>query len=261
MIKRFIIGLNDNQDYFGILPLVRKAYSVFFPDDLFTIALVCDLKNKSLINKVMINCDYVSVYPAIKNIPTGNLAKIVRYYEATKYPTNICIMNDIDIIPLQSEYFLNRLKQHKPNELLTVGKEWYNTGKFPTPFCTAEGIVFKKFINPKGLRWRAFIASTHNMHIVDSKEAINQPFKNFSDESLIRALLTRYKGKILHLKKYPFKDKPNCVISKSLPLQEKRLYRCEYIEAHHLFPIKKYIDKINAIAGFLNFDFDPDWYK
>lgn len=261
MIKRFIIGLNDNPNYFGILPLVRKAYSIFFPDYLFTIALVCDLKNKSLIYQISENCDYVSIYPAIKNIPTGNQAKIVRYYEATKYPKSICIMNDIDIIPLQSKYFLDRLRQRKPNQLMTVGKEWYDTGKFPTPFCTAEGKIFKQFINPKGLGWRSFIRSVCDMHIIDSKEAINQPFKNFSDESLVRALLANKKIKILHLKKYPFKDKPTCVISKSLPLLVKHLYMGNYIEGHHLFPINKYINKINVIADFLGFNFDPDWYK
>jgi len=261
MIKRFIIGLNDNPNYFGILPLVRRAYSLFFPDDLFTIALVCDLRNKSLMEKIMIQCDYLSIYPAIKNIPTGNQAKIIRYYEAAKYPKSICIMNDIDIIPLQKEYFLNRLKQRKPNELMTVGKEWYGDRKFPTPFCTAEGSIFKKFINPKNKGWRAFIRSVCNMRKIDTKEAINQPFSNFSDESLVRALLLDYKGKILDLKKYPFNNKPTCVISKSLPLLVKHLYSGGYIEGHHLFPIHKYINKINVIADFLNFDFDPDWWK
>ena len=261
MIKRFIIGLNDNPNYFGILPLVRKAYSVFFPDYLFTIALVCDLKNKSLYRKVMMHCDYVSIYPAIKNIPTGNQAKIVRYYEAAKYPKSICIMNDIDIIPLQSEYFLQRLRERKPNELLTIGKEWYNTGKFPTPFCTAEGSVFKKFINPKNLNWIDFVKSTFKMQVVDKKERMNQPFKNFSDESLVRALLTKYKGKILHLKKYPIMNKPHCVISKGSSLYIKYLQKGGYIEGHHLFPIKKHLRKINAIADFLKMDFDPNWWK
>ena len=164
-MHRFIIGLNDNPNYYGILPLVYQAYKKFFPDMLVVIALVVDVKNKSLINKIIQHCDFLSIYPTVDNVPTGNLAKMSRYFEATKesYSKDICIMNDIDIIPLQKEYYINRMWKRPKYKLLAVGAECYNNGKFPTTFCTGEGQVFKRFVNPNNLGWTNFVRSTYNI--------------------------------------------------------------------------------------------------
>lgn len=246
---KVIIGLNEKRDYYNLLQVVRAAYKQFFPEFKLVIGLIS--KSKSLKNAILKYADEVVSYPPIEGIPTGNLAKIIRYYIASWQGDTICIMNDIDIIPLCREYFIKRYQRRKKETLLTIGKEWYGNGKFPTPWCTGEGFLFQKFINPYKLSWKKFIRWTMAAKRIDGKENITRPFKAFSDESLIRALLKNNPVKVTNEKKYQFSKVPIYSVSRHHKVDTSRLFLGKYIEGHHLIPIHKYKHRLDLICKYL----------
>jgi len=256
-----IIGLNENPNYFSILPVTVAAYRKFFPEARVIIGLISD--NDSFRMKLLniAKPDFIYRFDPIKGIDTGNQAKIIRYFLACNYGNSICVMNDVDIIPLCRKYFEKRLSRRVRENLLTVGSEWYGNGKFPTPWCTGEGYLFSQFVNPLYFEWEQFITWTGNVSKIDGKESISLPFGKFSDESLIRSMLNRRPVPVINLKKYPKNKIPIYAVSRHHAVNVKRLHAGKYIEGHHLFPFNKYGHLLMEIVKYIGCDFDPEWYK
>jgi hypothetical protein len=263
-LNRIVLSVNNNPTYYTNLPLVYAAYKRFFPEAKISLAVVRDKNDVSLPQRLQHYCDTMSVYDIVAGVCTQNLAKLARFFEATKFTNDICMVNDVDLIPLQREYYIEKFKKRKQHELLCVGHNlYYNTphhGKFPISYMTAEGIVFKQFMNPMDYDWKGFINSYKGFNMVDKKEDIRKPFKTFSDESLIRALLSFYK--IIKQCKVDctFKAHKDS-ITRKMKVDKKRLMNGGYIESHHVLPISKYKDKIILMCKYLNIDFNENWCK
>lgn len=260
MQKKIIIGVNTDPQYYCQLPLIQKAYRTFFPEFSLIICVISDY-DSVLFSKLRIYCDELHFYSPIDGVLSSNLSKVVRYFHASNCLSDICVMNDIDIIPLIRKYFIVRFNRRKKGSLLTIGSEYYNNGKFPTPFCTAEGYIFKKFINPLNFSWVNWVHWIKECGVIDKKENITNPFKNFSDESLIRVLLKDSDCNIMSIKKYPKKLIYKYAVSRHHPLDIQRLFTNGYIEGHHLIPLQKYKDKIMNITKFLKLNFNLEWWK
>jgi len=261
-LNKIIIGLDSNETYWGILPLTYRAWKKFFPDATFILAFVGG--RKALRIKVAQYCDQFSPYDLVKGIPSCNLAKLARFYEAAKYNYATCMINDVDLIPLQKEYYYNKLQERKLKELLCIGTDVYkgtpHEDKFPLGYLTGEGVLFRDILKINERDWNAFAKSFIGHKKIDEKEDISKPFKKFSDESLIRALLKTYHGKIRNSNRNFTPGKRSIARHASLNLQH--LLEGKHIEAHHLIPVSKQKEKIKAIAEYLEIDFDFDWmYK
>lgn len=263
-VDRIIIGINDNPEYYSILPVCYAAWQKFFPEAKVTLAVVNGDDKLDLIYKFMHHCNDMTGLSFIKGVPSANLAKVARFFVASKYPDEVCMINDIDLIPLQRQYYFNNLQQRKENELLCIGGDVYKRtphfGKFPMGYITGEGELFKHIFNPFKDDWEIFISSLSLFHgVFDEKENIKKPFKKFSDESLIRALL-KDKDIAICKQNLNFKIHEDSVTRK-MQIDEKKLFAGGYVEAHHLLPVEKHIDKINLICKYLDFNFNPDWHK
>ena len=263
-LDRIVISTNNNPVYYGNLPIVYKAYQKFFPEARFTLAVVRNKNDVTLTQKLQHYCDDMLVYDTIEGVCTPNLAKLARFFTASTFTNQVCMVNDIDLIPLQRKYYINKLKKRQQLELLCVGhNRYYNTphhGKFPISYITGEGILFKQFMNPLGNKWKDFINSFIDFRMIDDKEAVNKPCRHFSDESLIRALLKFYGQVKLCRCDCDFKPHKDSVTRK-MTIDSKRLMSGGYIESHHVLPVEKYINKINLICKYLNLSFNKGWYK
>jgi hypothetical protein len=138
----------------------------------------------------------VCTVPYIQGIPTANQAKIARFLVASKMGDDVCMIEDIDTVPLQRTFFENRLKMREPNRILAVGHEvlanTVDTGKFPISNITTEGRNFKLLFNPNDLSHEELLKSYVGMRVVDHKENIANNPSHFSDESMIRGLIHKH---------------------------------------------------------------------
>lgn len=256
MLDKVILSVDDNPTYYQNLPFVYAAYKKFFPQAEVVLAFVSGLKDLSKGYKFQHHCDKLSYYELIKGVPNCNVGKMARYFEAMRYPNDVCMINDIDLIPLQKDYYITRLNQRKKNELLAVGSNVYkntkNKDKFPIAYMTAEGKVFNEIMNPKCYGWNRFVKQYIGFNPVDGKEDVSKPFKEFSDESLIRALLKKSNIKVRHTDK-TFKPGKQSVV-RWAKLNTVKLMRGRYIEAHHVCPVSKHLKKIKWIAKYLGIE-------
>ena len=202
MFDRVIVSCDDS--YFKeFWPIVSKAWEKYFTQVKVSLAFVTDRnENDELVKKMRLYGD-VHLFPVIVGIPTPNLAKMARHILAGNFGEEVCMLEDIDTIPLQTNFVINRLSQREKGKLLFIGREVYkgqgtDEGKFPISNITGESFLFKKIVNPNNLTHTELFKSWCGIRVFDHKEAINNipdlsGLNGFSDESLWRVLLNRYK--------------------------------------------------------------------
>jgi hypothetical protein len=132
--------------------------------------------------------------PVVSGIPVENQAKIARFLVASTMSKNICMIDDIDTVHLQTHFLYNRLSKRENGKILAIGHEVYenspHAGKFPAGNMTAEGDVFKLLLNPSSIQdYKDLVRSLINIRSIDGKENVLNSANSFSDESLIRALI------------------------------------------------------------------------
>lgn len=204
-----VLSVDDyTEKFIHFVPIVVAAYRKFFPSKQIHLALLTD-------NFDDVKFDYLKslpvnitpLKPAI-GIPIGNQAKVARFFLASTLGTQVCMIDDIDTIPLQTDFIDRITKQREARTILAVGREVFqgtpNEGKFPISNITARSFVFQKFINPENItNFAQFIYSLPISPYIDGKENISNPESNFSDESLVRSHLKHFipEKNITHVKR------------------------------------------------------------
>jgi len=201
-MDRLIISTDDNDTYLNFFPIVVTAWKKLF-DVPVSLAYVTDKPEDDPTVAKMRDYGEVHLFPVVEGVPAGNQAKMARFFLASMYPDDVCMVNDIDTAPLSAEYFERVLSQHVPGSILAVGAEVYHgsphEGKFPIGEITATGKVFKEVVNPNDFDFKTYIESFRNIRVFDHKETILSP--EFSDESLLRALLAGTEVPVVHARR------------------------------------------------------------
>lgn len=205
---KVIVSSDDNPKFINFWPIVKKAWTKFFPEVQVDLCFVTDKKSEY---KWLEEIGTVHYYDIIPNVPRGNLGKVCRLYHASLQENLVCSIHDIDSIPLQRNYLFDLLSLRKPEHYCMVGAECYSgreTGKAPMVPTTSEGYVFQQLLNTQNKNWNQFIESIKNIKVFDDKENILNsdnpilyPDNHFSDESLVRYFIKSFSGKIQHLRR------------------------------------------------------------
>ena len=201
MFDRIIVSSDDSQ-FKEFWPIVAKSWNKYFPDKKVCLAFVTDRNEDDELVKKMKEYGEVYLFPVQPNIPTPNQAKMYRHILAGNFDKDVCMIEDIDTIPLQKDFVNNILSQRKEDHLLRVGAEIYkgspDEGKFPTSNITAESYIFKKLVNPDNLDYESLFKTWCNIRHYDHKESVNNTpdpsgvFGGFSDESLMRVFVNKF---------------------------------------------------------------------
>lgn len=198
MFDRVIVSCDDShfKDFWII---VARAWQKYFPEKKLSLAFVTERSEDDELVKKMRNYGEVHLFPVVSGIPTPNLAKMARHILASNYGNEVCMIEDIDTVPLQRGFIERITSQRELGKILFVGREVYkgsgsDDGKFPISNITGESYLFKRIINPNNLSVENLFKSWCNIKVFDNKESIcNTPdlsgVKGFSDESLWRVLL------------------------------------------------------------------------
>jgi len=198
MFDRIIVSADDG-DFLDYWPIVATAWKKFYSDKKISLAFVTNRSQEDNLVKQVRQYGDVILFKPVDDIPIANQGKVARHILSCEYENEICMIEDIDTIPMQKEFVENLIKQKEPNKLMVVGCEVYvNTpheGKFPISNITAESYIFKQIVNPKNLKYDQLITSWCDMRVFDDKENIKNEASNFSDESLLRALISKWEHK------------------------------------------------------------------
>lgn len=197
---------------------------------------------------------------AVPDFSIQSQAKMLRYWIAAQQEEKVCLIQDLDYIPLSRWYLNERLIDKNGIQLFIGTSPRHYTqpgeeGKFPAGNMTAAGYVFKHFINYFDLPfsdWLKRFVANPKIYIEDSKA---NPYSSlFSDESWWRTYL-----KLNHFPEeffckreallYPFSDR---IIDRAKwEFDSIKLYDEYYYGAHLLRPYKLYEDQILPLLTYL----------
>ena len=254
---RIILSCDSNPKFVEFWPLVAKGWRRFFDGVEVWLALVAP---EEFHVEQFPGC-FVERYEPVPGVPLQNQAKVARYYLAADWNDNsINSTNDLDLLPLQSDYFLDLLSRRPPEHLLTIGQELYKgpeAGKFTAGYLTAESRIWRSLVDPKGLDWPAFVRSFIGKRVIDHKEDITRAIHHenhdcFSDESLLRALLAETGVSVCHLPRGYSNYTDRALCRSQWMFDPEKLADGVYVEAHLPRPWSEHRDRIQPLVDFLN---------
>lgn len=256
MFDRIIVS-SDESYFIQYWSIVSAAWNKFFPGKIVTLAFVTNKNENDDYIKNLRQFGEVFLFKPVDGIPTGNQAKMARQYLASTFENEVCMIEDIDTIPLQSEFVNRVLIQREKGKILAVGHEVYDNsehhGKFPTSNLTGEGFLFKEFINPNNLTFQNAIKSWINVKVYDHKEAINGSPDVFSDESLRRFLMKKWnpsEDKVTKAKR-DVNIRTEWVDRSWWGINTRKLNEGKYVCCNFLRPFSQYYDEIEPIVEFI----------
>lgn len=235
-IDRVILSSDANPTYLEFWPLVARAWK----DRIGikpTLALIAE-------DDVVVDTtlgEVIRIKP-IEGISTAMQAQVIRLLLPIHFPDEISIISDIDMLPLNKEYFINSVA-NIPDDMFVVYRDMaYGPDSLRFPMCYNVG---------KG----SLFSSIFNVHSIEEIPAKIKEWASFNwgwatDEV---ALYTYVRGW-----KY-FKDK--CVFLHHTSMEPQRIDRVAwgydkeklknnyYIDAHMVRPLNKYYSEIKELAN------------
>lgn len=258
LFDRVVLSSNLDPLYFEFIPFITRTYKKLFGVKITIAILNNDNINIPTINHQCKEADQVVIYKSIPGIPDCNLSKIVRLFTATLYDKEVIMINDMDLLPLVKKHIEYLMSVRGKNKVLCVGRNVYkgtkDEGKFPMGYLTAEGYLFKNLINPEGKDFVELAKSWIGTKVFDSQEDISSIVNHetamcFSDESLLRVLISRWKDQekyILHTAR-TFTVGIGSIDRENWKYDPEKLKHDGYVESHMLRPYSKYRDELNKL--------------
>jgi hypothetical protein len=257
---RVILSTNEDRTYFEFWPHVSKAWKHLFGVKVSLAVVTNKSENDPWIKDLKRHGDVV-LFREIQQVPTPNLSQVVRHILASQYGSEVCMINDIDLLPLQTDWYLDRLENRQPGQVLALGGEFFkggpDEGKFPMGYVTAEGSTWREIVNPANLSYQNLVTSWIGTRVVDHKEDISKTtwyeYKDaFADESLMRVWLNRWghADRVVHVP-WSFKPGIDSADRSKWNVDVDKLKAGGYVEAHMPRPFSKFRKQIDPLLQYV----------
>ncbi len=139
-VDRVILATDDNPNYIQLWPIVAQAWKevVGIRPTLVVVA------SKQI--KVDETIGDVIYFEPLEGIPTSYQAQVIRLFAPSLFPDDVCLVSDIDMIPLQKSYFVDDLRALPEDNFVIYrdkASDWYEERKmYPMCYVAAKGKVF-----------------------------------------------------------------------------------------------------------------------
>jgi len=247
------VVVSSDENFVNFFPIVFHSWKKFFPEVKVSAIFITDRKeNDEAVIYLNGLFDNFKVQKNIKGYPTKNIAKVARFLYASELEGEISMIEDVDTIPLQRDFFENRTSKREKGKILAVGRECY-IGKpyhesFPISTMTAESFIFKELFNPESLKFEDLIKEFENIFDFNGK---NLKCGDFSDESFIRALsVKRNFDKFNHIHR-GVDIKRDWIDRSWWGYDVNRLFRGEYITCNFKRPMEKHVKEYSDIFRYI----------
>lgn len=138
-IDYVIISSDDNSLYKDFYPIVAKQWQKY---NILTYYINITNNNSLIENEF----GFIKNIKAVDFLPTGLQAQIVRYFASSFIDGNI-LTSDIDMLPLQRDYFTQYLNElTNDNVIIYSGQSYGNVPYYPTCYILSHTNNFKKYL-------------------------------------------------------------------------------------------------------------------
>ena len=256
---------NDHKSYYEFAPLTVRSYHYHgFPN----VVLLVVTDDRGLFQRIRESCPttttVIRVEP-VSGIHTGVQAKCARMWYCSTMGSTPCMPVDIDTLVLNGTWLKQCVEAADPCKLTSnLSTDIYRftcnanlgpgiPGKFPMPYVLGTGDVFKQFVNPwSAERFADLLTKLWPEAVcpgIDGKENTLGPYTNFSDESLMRALMSRWTNRDLLWSQRP----RLCHLNRTDPARAWDSGRLDELSPHCTDPAKKDENGVPVRDGFSNF--------
>jgi len=144
---RVILSTNTNPTYFDFWPIAAKAWEKRIglkP----TLALICDEDVE-----VDESVGEVIRFQPIPGVPTSLYAQVVRLFLPVMYPDDVCIIGDIDMIPISKSYYMDRVTDLSDDVFVLYRDTCYppDISWWTIPYIAAKGSTYGEIFGLKSI--------------------------------------------------------------------------------------------------------------
>lgn len=257
MINQIILSCNEDQVYSEFWKPVSWAYKKMFPDVTVHLAFLTNRSEDDELVKEFREYGKVTLFPILPNVPEFGQAKMIRFILASQQGSDVCYIDDIDLFPLVKSFITDKTDKRPKDTLLCVGGEVYkNNGCYPVSQMTAEGYLWKKFINPNDLSYPDLIDSYKGMWKFDERENIEivNDWDNdlyFSDERLLRRLIHFNPIPKIEMERGYTDFLASTIDRYNWSVSQEKLDEHGYLNAHGLRPYLRHEEKYKPLLEYI----------
>lgn len=269
MVNKIILSCNEDPVYSEFWKPVAKAYKAIFPDVTVHLAFLTNRSEDDPLVAEFREYGEVTLFKPLHDIPEFGQAKMIRFILAAEQKNSICYIDDIDLYPLSKTFITDKLSKRPPGVLLCVGGEVYHyNGCYPVSQMTAEGYVWKKFINPNNESYDVVLRSLKDVAQFDFRENIlvETDFNNdryFSDERLLKRLIADNPVPKLELKR-GYDNYLDATIDRHTLNKDsgewvydrEKLKNHGYVNAHCARPFSTYQDQFQPLIQYIKDNYE-----
>jgi hypothetical protein len=273
---RIITTTNENDTYIQFWPTMAQNWRNFCGMEKITLGFITEREDDDPLVIEMRKYGEVILIKPLNGIDNGVQAKVTRLYLSTQYPDDYCLIADIDMYVLNSDFVWDHwFSKIEENKLLAIGGNsgcytGEHVGHFPMAFTTAKSNIWKEVINKENLSYEDLLNSWKGMNVFRAAESTSNKFGAFSDESLLRGLIGLWDNynnrlafnhpKVKHTQR---DDWRGCIAVRRIDrikwgIDINNLNNGYYIDSQPVRPFNNNIDKLKPILNYLGIE-ENNW--
>lgn len=277
------LGSDDNRDFYEFWPVAAQLWRKFFPTAEPVLAFSTKRRENDPLVSWLRKWGRVVLIPATTKpvqtawgpvqVPGYVQGKMSRYFLAMNGGNRICMINDIDLLPLTGEYTENLLSVRFPGQFVSRGEGFYRTmgmdkGQVAAAYFTGEGDLFRNLLDPEDLqlnksggRIPGFVDRMFQYwHDKSDFHHFSDPAfpagSRFSDERLLMAMGLHLLPEERHYRHQNIPQGIHVRLCRSdWRLDLEALKRGEYVEAHMLRPLHQWKERLQPMFDLLEVEF------
>ena len=166
-LDRAILSSNDNSKYLDFWPYVSRAWRELIGIEpvLFFIGEAGRVEELSKYGQVI-------QVPVLPEWDIVNQAQSIRLWSGTKFPDENLIISDLDMLPINPEYFNNCITNTPDDFLISYTSDVLNFGfylrspQLPMCYLAAKGNTFNEILGiSKSTSWEEFVSILKNSEL------------------------------------------------------------------------------------------------
>jgi hypothetical protein len=168
----------------------------------------------------------------VEGVNTGFQSQIARLYVTKSYQDKVCLISDIDMLPLSKNYFVDNIKSYEDESMIIFSSDAYGgIGRYPMCYNAAKGSLFDEILNLDS-SFESFCSRLLSLNLSWD-----------TDEIFLGRMIDSYKNnnKIIKLKRGWVNGIANHRIDRaSWNYSISELQQNNYIDCHSLRPLSQY---------------------
>lgn len=246
IINRAIVSTDNNPFYYDFWPLVAKAWRNMGIEP--TVAVVGGLNLNHPSGTVI-------KVPQIEGISCGFISQVIRFIIPCMFPEEVSVIGDIDMIPLNKDYFTKNIAQYDEDDIVIFSSDAYPTElRYPMCYIAAKGKYFREIIGLKNTDQDTVENFIKDLHALNLKWDTDELF--FAGQLHKSALLS----KTVFLKRGWSPMAKNRIDRSHWKYSKLGLFFNKYIDVHCLRPMENHLRQLKNIVEYVDNGSDGSKY-